>query len=65
MSARLIVEIDGDSHVEQEIYDAERTHWLEQRGWQVLRFTNVEVYESLAGVVEAIMAACEARSSSS
>ena len=64
LPARLIVEVDGDSHAEQEWYDSARTLWLEQRGWQVLRFTNVEVYESLEGVVEAIIAACEARSGS-
>jgi len=61
IAAQLIVELDGDSHAEQGQYDAARTHWLEQRGWQALRFTNIEVYESLEGVVEMIVAACQAR----
>jgi very-short-patch-repair endonuclease len=61
MATRLIVEVDGDSHAAQEQYDAARTRWLEQHGWQVLRFTNAEVYESLDGVVEAIISACQAR----
>ncbi|PZS05868.1 MAG: hypothetical protein DLM69_00555 [Candidatus Chloroheliales bacterium] len=59
LSAKLIVEVDGDSHAEQGHYDATRTRWLEQRGWQVMRFTNIEIYESLEGVVEAIVAACQ------
>ena len=53
--ARLVVEIDGDIHVEQTKYDAERTKWLnEQKGYQVIRFTNDEVHHNLDGVIERI-----------
>ena len=44
--ARLIVEVDGGQHFEDSgrISDAERTEYLEQmRGFQVLRFTNLEI----------------------
>lgn len=42
---RLIIEIDGGYHHEgeQPEKDAERTRYLEQEGYQVLRFTNEEV----------------------
>jgi adenine-specific DNA-methyltransferase len=60
-SAKLIIEIDGDTHAEpdQAEYDAVRTEWLEQRGYRVVRFTNEDVYKRLSGVVGAIVSACE------
>lgn len=44
--ARLVVEVDGGQHFEDSgrISDVERTEYLEQmRGFQVLRFTNLEI----------------------
>ena len=60
----LVIEIDGDGHVEpdQESYDTERTRWLEERGYRVVRFTAEQVEDDLAGVVERIRWACEAKS---
>lgn len=55
--AKLVIEVDGDSHAEpdQIAYDAERTRWLnEQQHYRVLRFTNAEVYHQLDGVVDRI-----------
>ena len=51
--ARLVVEIDGGYHdeEEQQKYDAGRTKELEEFGIRVIRFTNAEVEENLAGVV--------------
>jgi len=62
--ANLVIEIDGDSHVppDQASYDAARTKWLEGRGYGVIRFTAQQVEEDLAGVVEGIRRACEAKS---
>lgn len=40
---KLIIEIDGDSHSEQETYDKERTRAFENYGLTVLRFTNIEI----------------------
>ncbi|WP_420642830.1 endonuclease domain-containing protein [Candidatus Leptofilum sp.] len=62
--ARLIVEVDGDSHAFQEKYDAERTAWLEEQGNHVIRFWNVEVMQNLDGVLQVILAKCEALVSS-
>ena len=49
---QLVVEIDGDSHDKpvQQCYDQARTEWLEQRGLQVIRFTNRDVEHNLEGV---------------
>jgi very-short-patch-repair endonuclease len=53
--ARLVVEVDGDSHASQAEYDAQRTAWLQAyKGYRVVRFTNREVMNNLAGVVEVI-----------
>jgi very-short-patch-repair endonuclease len=54
---KLAVEIDGDSHREPEVLarDAQRQKYIEQQGIRVLRFTNIEIFDSLEGVVAAIM----------
>jgi very-short-patch-repair endonuclease len=55
---RLVVEIDGDVHASpgQAARDAARTTWLEERGYEVIRFQAREVVRNLAGVLEAIRA---------
>ena len=58
---RLIVEVDGDTHVGREAYDAERTAWLATSGHEVIRFVNDDIHQNLDGVLEAILAACERR----
>jgi len=40
---KLIVEIDGGQHEEQAKADAERTRWLEEKGYRVVRFWNNDV----------------------
>lgn len=50
----LVIEIDGDSHAAQERYDAARTRFLEEQGYQVIRFTNAEVMGNLEGVLATI-----------
>jgi len=53
---KLIVEIDGGQHNEKEARekDEERTAWLEERGYRVLRFWNNDVLMNTEGVVERI-----------
>jgi adenine-specific DNA-methyltransferase len=53
-SARLIVELDGGQHAAEADYDANRTRWLEQRGYRVLRFWNNDVLANPEGVVESM-----------
>ena len=53
--AKLIIELDGSQHLEQREYDAERTEFLESRGYRVLRFWNNEVTSNLDGVIIMIL----------
>ena len=54
--ARLCIEIDGDTHSEpsQAAYDAARTQYLQERGYQVIRFSNADVQSGLEAVLEQI-----------
>ena len=54
-SEKLIIEVDGGQHAENEEYDAARTALLEDAGYRVLRFWNNEVFENLDGVLERIV----------
>jgi very-short-patch-repair endonuclease len=60
---KLIVEIDGATHsTEAELAaDARRTALLAAEGYRILRVTNVEVFENLDGVLEAILTWLEDR----
>jgi len=49
---KLVIEIDGDSHLSQKEYDEKRTKILGQLGIQVIRYTNSQVMENLEGVWE-------------
>jgi hypothetical protein len=49
--------LDGEQHAENAEYDQRRTEWLEMHGYCVLRFWNLEVFENLDGVLEAIWSA--------
>lgn len=49
---RLIVELDGGQHAERADYDADRTEWLEARGYRVVRYWNPDVLRNLEGVLE-------------
>ena len=62
-TARLIIELDGDSHAEREAYDARRTATLAARGYRVLRFPNSEVHANIEGVLEMILHALDQRPS--
>ncbi|MGH7024034.1 MAG: endonuclease domain-containing protein [Caulobacteraceae bacterium] len=56
VEAKLVVELDGGQHADQEAYDARRTEALEACGWKVIRFWNGDVIESLDGVADTILA---------
>ena len=51
---RLVIELDGESHIGKEVYDAEREQFLTQQGLTVLRFWDTEIYENLQDVLAAI-----------
>ena len=56
---KLIIELDGGQHLEQEEYDAERTKYLESLGYRVIRFWNNDVMEDIEGVMLSILHALE------
>ena len=51
---KLIIELDGSQHLEQEEYDLERTKYLKEQGYQVIRFWNHQVLNDMEGVIQAI-----------
>ena len=52
---KLIIEVDGGQHLEQEEYDAERTRFRELQGYKVLRFWNDEILKDIEGVMRVIL----------
>jgi very-short-patch-repair endonuclease len=65
MSARLIVELDGESHdaESQQRSDQTRDAFFAGEGFRVLRFANHDVMSNLEGVVEAIRLAASSSAS--
>jgi very-short-patch-repair endonuclease len=57
LDRRLIVELDGGQHAEQEPADASRTRFLATKGFRVLRFWNDQVLSGSEFVVAEILAA--------
>jgi len=56
---KLVIELDGGQHLEQESYDQERTEFLQTKGYRVLRFWNNAVLNDLNGVITVILNALE------
>ena len=56
---RLIIEVDGEYHQlpEQQLLDAERTKYFEQKGYRVIRFTNAQVLNDLDMVMSRLIKA--------
>ncbi|MFA5016425.1 MAG: endonuclease domain-containing protein [Methylobacter sp.] len=54
LELKLIIELDGSQHFEQAAYDEERSFYLTQRGFKVIRFWNNEIIENSEGVLEKI-----------
>ncbi len=55
---QLVIEIDGETHgaADEIEYDRRRTAFLQSQGWTVLRFSNIDVYENVSGIVEILTA---------
>ena len=62
LSKKLVIELDGGQHSEQQSYDAKRTAFLESEGYRVLRFWNNEVLGNMDGVLQTILHALQAPS---
>ena len=63
LSKKVIIEIDGEIHVQQKEYDAIRTNTLNEKGYKVIRFTNNEVYANPQIVALKIKEILESRKS--
>jgi very-short-patch-repair endonuclease len=57
LEKRLIIELDGSQHMDNQIYDTKRTDWLKAHGFKVLRFWNHDIFQQTASVLEVIMTA--------
>ena len=57
-SPKLIIELDGSQHMDNQVYDELRDACLRKNGFIVLRFWNNEVLENLEGVLEVIRLRC-------
>jgi very-short-patch-repair endonuclease len=55
LEKRLIIEVDGGQHSEQVSYDLERSAWLEEQGFRVLRFWDNQVLKETEAVKEVII----------
>ena len=60
-AAKLVIEIDGPVHAEQEEYDQEREAYLEAMGFETIRFGNLDVAENIEMVLAGIYDTCMAR----
>ncbi|MBM3124612.1 MAG: endonuclease domain-containing protein [Chloroflexi bacterium] len=49
---KLVIELDGSQHLEQEEYDEERTEYFRSKGYKVLRFWNHQVMNDIEGVIK-------------
>ncbi|MES2453384.1 MAG: DUF559 domain-containing protein [Pseudomonadota bacterium] len=58
-SQRLVVELDGHQHGENQEYDENRTRLIEAAGYRVLRFWNNDLTSNMDGVLETIADAAD------
>ncbi len=58
--ARLAIELDGGQHDENQEYDHQRSGWLNQKGWHVIRFWNNELWNNEEAVLETILETLQA-----
>jgi very-short-patch-repair endonuclease len=51
---KVVVELDGSQHEDEQAYDARRSQLLKERGYRVLRFWNGEALSATESVLEQI-----------
>ena len=54
LSCKLIIEIDGEIHKYRKEYDNDREHFLNEKGYRVIRFENDEVLNNIEFVIKKI-----------
>jgi len=60
---KIIIEVDGSSHIGRDVYDNNRDRFFRSHGLKTLRFTNIQIKESLDLVLEKISREISARTS--
>ena len=58
---RLIIELDGSQHYDDQNYDHERSTALRAKGYRVIRFWNLDVMADMEGVLAQVVVALEER----
>jgi len=53
--SRIIIEVDGQSHIDKYQYDIERQFELERLGFRVLRVSEAYIRNNLVGVLDTIV----------
>jgi very-short-patch-repair endonuclease len=61
---KLVIELDGSQHLEQEQYDIQRTEYLKSKGYKVLRFWNNDVMNNMGSVLNMIWETLEKKDES-
>jgi very-short-patch-repair endonuclease len=59
---KLVVELDGGQHADQQAYDEARTRWLRREGFQVLRCWNDDVLQRRELVLDEVLRVLNASS---
>ena len=54
LELKLIIELDGSQHIEQAEPDAERTLFLKQQGFKLIRIWNNDLFNQIEAVLEFI-----------
>jgi very-short-patch-repair endonuclease len=57
LNSQPIIEVDGGQHNEPSEYETRRTQYLENEGFRILRFWNIDVLANTDGVLEVIRGA--------
>jgi len=60
---QIIVELDGEHHAMREVEDADRTAFLQARGFRVIRFSNAEVLDDIGSVLDRILSSAGSEAS--
>jgi len=55
LKKKLVIELDGSQHLEQEEYDQERTLYLKSQGYRAIRFWNDQVMNNIEGAIKVIV----------
>jgi len=56
---KLVIELDGGQHAAQQTYDQQRSQFLQNQGYRVLRFWNHDVLQQTEAVMTEISKHCQ------